>query len=552
MMISPDRRRLAAIGAVLVVGTFVIYLQVRDFQFLAYDDYHYIQGNPHVEGGLSGDAIAWAFTATHASNWHPITWLSHMVDVEVFGLDAGKHHLVNVVLHAVNAVLLLFLLFQMTGSPWKSGFAAALFAMHPLHVESVAWVSQRKDVLCALFCLLSLRAYVGYATRGGIGRYLGSLAFFVLALLSKPMAVTLPLVFLLLEFWPLGRLGTVPPENGELTRPIVPVRRLLAGKIPFFLLSVLSCIVTYAAQSSGGAVNSLFLVPMGVRFSNALLAYAQYLGKTIWPTSLSAFYPHPWEARGGIPLWEVASAFLVVAGISVLSIRRLKTKPYLAVGWFWYLVMLVPVIGIVAVGRQAMADRYTYMPLIGIFVAAAWGVPDLLGGWQHGRSVLIAGGCAVLLGFVVVSRNQASYWHDDIALFGHAAKIDPENAFAQNSVGSALLRKGRPLEAIAWFKQALSGRYSSFTSDALNNLGFAYCDLGQFDKAADCFRRGLAIGWEAHKFRASLSEMYYLQGKIDDAIREMHEAVRLDPGNRNTLRRLEEMESHRGRKSDGL
>jgi tetratricopeptide (TPR) repeat protein len=401
-----------------------------------------------------------------------------------------------------------------------------------------------------LFCFLAVWAYTGYAARGGKGRYIGSLALFTSALLSKPMAVTLPFLLLLLDFWPLGRLGTFPAECGKSDARVVPARLLLFEKIPLFLLSAVSCVVTYAAQKSGGAVNTGLEVPMGVRLSNALVAYAMYLGKTVWPGSLSVFYPHPWEASGGIiPTWHIVSAVPVVAGMSALSLWRLRTHPYLAVGWFSYLGMLVPVIGVIEVGRQAMADRYTYMPLIGVFILVSWGIPELLARRRFGRQVLIAGGCAVLLALTFASRIQASYWRDDIALFGHAAEVDPDNAFAHNSIGIALRRQGRPLEAIARFERALSTGYSSHTVDALTQMGLTFFDLGMLDMAAGCFQRGLAITSDDPKLRFNLSEVFFRQGKIDDAVREMEEAARLDPSDQVALRRLDEMRPQQGRES---
>src|SRR5512139_1612417 len=397
---------------VLVVITAGVYLQAGDHEFINYDDPLYVTNNPQVKAGLTGKNILWAFSTTRASNWHPLTWLSHMLDVQLFGLNPRGHHLMNVFIHCVNTVLLFLLLTKMTATPWQSLFVAALFALHPLHVESVAWVAERKDVLSGFFWLLTLLLYVRYVNSPGTVRYLLVVASFAAGLMSKPMLVSLPLVMLLLDYWPLKRLGTQ-------ASPV----SLLKEKLPFFLLSLLSALVTMHAQKAGGALKSMDVVPLAMRVENSLVSYATYIVKTVWPQDLALFYPFPLS----LALWQVLASCLLLIAVSAGVVLLRKRHPYLLTGWLWFLITLVPVIGLVQVGGQAMADRYTYIPHIGLFVMAAWAVPELLKGMRRRRVVLAGAACVILAILTVVTWRQLGYWRDNITLYERTLSVTQNN-----------------------------------------------------------------------------------------------------------------------------
>ncbi len=349
--------------------TTAAYLQITRNEFILFDDDQYVTENIHVLHGLTFESVRWALTTGHAANWHPVTWLSHMADIEVFGLNPAGHHLTSLLLHIFNSVLVCLVLERLTGVFWPGACVAALFALHPLHVESVAWVAERKDLLSAFFWFLTMGAYGFYVECPTRGRYAAVVAFFVFGLLSKPMVVTLPVVLLLLDYWPLGRLC------GEAGRRPSKALALLLEKWPLLLLAVLSGVVTFCAQQSAGAVSSLEKTPLSARIANASVSYIEYIRKTFWPSHLAVLYPYP---RMGIPAWQVLAAASAILGVTLYVIAKAERRPYLAVGWLWYLVTLVPVIGLVQVGSQARADRYTYIPLIGVFIMMAWGAADAL------------------------------------------------------------------------------------------------------------------------------------------------------------------------------
>ena len=399
------------VGLCLAIATLTVFWEVRNHQFVNYDDNRYVTENRIVQAGLTREGALWAFTTTHASNWHPLTWLSHMLDCELFGANPRAHHLSNLILHLANSLLLFLVFKRMTGMLWQSAFVAALFAIHPLHVESVAWVSERKDVLSAFFWMLTLWAYLHYVVSPGFGRYLLVLLFFALGLMAKPMLVTLPFVLLLMDYWPLGRLrldGSSPntSESANLSAQPWPKLGLVWEKLPLLAVSALSSLVTFLVQKSEAAVQSLAVFPLMVRVANALMSYMGYVGKTIWPRHLAVFYPHP----GHVAVWKIAGAVLFLGGVSALVIRMARRHPYLATGWLWYLGTLVPVIGLVQVGAQSMADRYTYLPSIGLFIMIAWGGPHLMPRppWRH---VVIAFSTAsVLLLLMVTAWLQVRHW----------------------------------------------------------------------------------------------------------------------------------------------
>jgi len=435
------------LGALLFAATALLYARTRTFEFLNYDDDVYVVENEHVRAGLTAASVRWAFTSGEAANWHPLTWLSHELDVELFQLDAGAHHLVNAGLHALAALLAFGALRALTGATEKSALAAALFALHPLRVESVAWVAERKDVLAGALALATLWTWAGYARRGGAGRYLASLALFATGLLAKPTLVTLPCVLLLLDLWPLGR-----------WRGRAELARLVREKLPFFALAGLSCYVTWRVQRAGGAFGPLDVIGPQARLANAGAAYATYVGKTLWPSGLCAFYPHPAATPGSAP-WSAGAvlglAFLVAA--SALALRLRRRAPAVIVGWLWFLGMLVPVIGIVQVGLQAWADRYSYLPGLGLVVALVWGV-DALVTERRLRAALAAVALLALVPLTLASVRQIDTWRDSRTLFTRALAVTEQNFLAHANLGQALLEQGEDEVAEAQFAAVLALR----------------------------------------------------------------------------------------------
>lgn len=458
------------IGIILVVITLAVFGQVINHEFTTYDDDVYVTENPVVQYGLSRVGLMWAATQFHASNWHPLTWLSHMTDVELFGLDAGKHHATSLLFHTANAILLFLVLVKLTGLPWRSGFVAALFAIHPLHVESVAWVAERKDVLSAFFMFLTTLAYMRYAERPDTRRQLVVMVLFGLGLMAKPMLVTLPLVLLLLDFWPLRRLReSKSPEDR------IRLFDLFWEKLPLFGMSAMSCMLTMKAQTAGGAVTSVEFLPLSIRLSNAVVAYMGYILKMFWPVNLAMMYPHP---EANIPGWQIIGSAASLLIISLLAAVYAKRRPYLAVGWLWFVITLIPVIGLVQVGDQAMADRYTYIPLIGLFIMAAWGLPELLGK----RAKYLAVPAVVALALLMAgARTQAGYWSDSRTLYEHALRVTSNNYVAHVKLGVILARDGQHEQAIRQYEKALEIRPDGI--QALNNLAVMYYEIGEYQRA---------------------------------------------------------------------
>lgn len=529
------------ISVFLALAILGIYRQVNEFEFVSFDDPMYVQENVHVHGGITRDSIIWAFSTTYAGNWHPLTWISHMADVEIFGMNPGMHHMTNVFFHIANSIVLFLLFAGMTGSTWRSAFAAALFALHPLHVESVAWISERKDVLSAFFGLLSLLCYAWYTRRPGVVRYIPVLLLFVLSLLAKPMFVTLPFVLLLFDFWPLRRFpvaGHPAPESGKgsggdggrLSRAF-PLY-LIAEKVPLFALSALSSIVTFYAQHKGGAVSTLELLPLWERAGNAAVSYASYLGKMLWPAHLAVFYPYP----AGLGVFKAAAAAAMLAAITVLCIHGMRRFSYMIVGWLFYLGTLVPVIGIVQVGSQAMADRYTYVPLIGIFIMTAWGITDLLQGSALKRHVLVGASASAIALCSFSAYTQAGFWKDSMTLFSHALDVTEGNYLAHDSLGGALQKQGDFDRAISHYRQAISLKPGYRL--ALNNLGSALYAKGRTAEAISQYRKTLRMYPEYAGAHYNLGVALSACNRTEEAIRHYREAIRLDPDNaeaRNNL-----------------
>jgi tetratricopeptide (TPR) repeat protein len=499
------------ICATLLLATFAVYAPVRHFEFINYDDYAYITENPYVRQGVTAAGVKWALTSSDAANWFPVTRLSHMLDVQLFGLDSGWHHLTNALVHALATLMLFAFLHFATGSRWASSFVAFVFAVHPLHVESVAWVAERKDVLCALFWFSSLYAYVRYAERPGVRRYLLVVLPFCLGLMSKPMTVTLPFVLLLLDVWPLRRqFPTWAARVGE--------------KVPLFLLAAAAALITYVSQQRAGAVTTLNVHSLGSRSANALVSYVVYITKTIWPSGLAAFYPYPVD----LPLWQPSLAGLFLVAVSIIVLR--SSRKYLAVGWLWYLGTLVPVIGIVQVGAQARADRYMYIPMIGLAIMVAWGIADILRQWPQAKPLVIttaAGACLVL---ALLAGFQIPYWSNSETLFRHALAVTERNSVAHNNLGNALAAMpGHLPEAIAEYEAALE--IEPGHAEAHSNFGAALLQTpGQLQAAITHLETALRIRPDFPEAHNNLgSALLQIPDRARDATAQFEEALRLKP-----------------------
>ena len=491
----------------LIAAICAAYGQVARFEFIDLDDFYSV-GNPHVIHGFTRDGFLWAFRSIGGANWFPLTWFSHMLDRQLFGDHSGYHHLTNVLLHAISSVLLFMVLRRMTGARWPSAFVAFVFAIHPLHVESVAWVSERKDVLSALFWILTLRAYLRYTERPGALRYLVTILTFSLGLMSKAMLVTLPFALLLLDAWPLRRFAAG-------------TRRVILEKVPMIALSAAVSAVTFYAQRRGGAVSSLQQIPLAGRIENALVSSVAYLIQFLWPADLAVFYPY---VTYSVPLTIVAAALLVAITILVVRARR---HLYLAVGWLWYLGTLVPVIGLVQVGAQARADRYTYIPLIGISIMIAFGVSDLI---QQQRVSKVAVGtvaAVVCTAWFFVTWKQVGYWRDSVALFEHAIQVTSANDLAYSDLGVALRKQGHLKEAVADFEHALAIRPTS--GDAQNNLGEALLTEGHVQQALPHLNEAVRLQPRSIEPRVNLAAALNLAGRTTEAEAQDRLALYYDP-----------------------
>ncbi|MGD0230520.1 MAG: tetratricopeptide repeat protein [Syntrophorhabdales bacterium] len=551
----PTKKRLVIISLLLVIAALMAFWQVTHCAFINLDDDEYVTDNRHIQDGLTVEGVIWAFTTGHAGNWHPLTWVSHMADVQLFGLQPGWHHLINLLFHLASTLLLFLVLHRMTKALWQSAFVAALFALHPLHVESVAWVAERKDVLSTFFWMLTMGTYVSYVARPGLKRYLTLLLCFALGLMAKPMLVTLPFVLLLLDYWPLQRLESkkpprevrkplsknkkkgknIPPSVKAQIQPAVSrwalIRPLLAEKAPLFLLAVLSSIVTYLVQHHGGAVQTLGELPPGARLANAFVSYIAYMVKMLWPANLAVFYPHP----GWWPLRQVLGSVVLFIAITVLAIRGARKRPYAAVGWLWYVGTLVPVIGVVQVGGQALADRYTYIPLVGLFIIVAWAVPELLKKWPYRKEALITLSALCLVSLFLVTWRQVGYWRNSIALYDHTLEITDRTSLIHNNRGMAYLGLGNYTQAIADFNRAVE--IKPMYGEAYNNRGIACGNLGNYTQAIADFSRAVEINPRYGEAYYNRGAAYGRLGNRERAIDDTKTAARLGhEGAMNSLR----------------
>jgi protein O-mannosyl-transferase len=548
----------------LTSATLLAFWQVIHCDFIYFDDDFYVTANSRIQDGITLKGIRWAFTTNEAANWHPLTWVSHMLDIQFFGLRPQWHHLTNLLLHIANTLLLFLVFHRMTKALWQSAVVAALFALHPLHVESVAWVAERKDVLSTFFWMLTMGAYIFYVERPGLQRYLAVLVFLALGLMAKPMLVTLPFVLLLMDYWPLRRFEQtqlaqeiraevndtasadkrkrkgkkklavksaartvqVAAKTEQMAGPKHQwawIRPLLWEKIPLFSLAVLSSIVTYIVQQQGGAVKSIEASPLSVRIANAFVSYAFYFVKMIWPSNLAVLYPHP----GLGPLWQILVAVLLFIAATFMVIWRAKRFRYLAVGWLWYVGTLVPVIGIVQVGDHARADRYTYIPLIGLFIIVAWGIPELLERWRYRKEVFVASSALSLLGFFFVTWTQVGYWKDSITLFNHTLRVTNQNFTILNNRGIAYNSLGNYTQAIADFDKAIEIK-PKFAM-AYTNRGSAYDSLGNYTQAIADFDKAIEINPKDVKAYNNRAATYGRLGHHTQAIADFDKAIEIDP-----------------------
>ena len=585
-------KKAVIISVLLSVASFLAFWKVSHCDFISYDDPLYITENDHIQNGLGLAALRWAFTTGYAANWHPLTWISHMLDIQLFGLNPHFHHLTNLLFHISSTLLLFYVLRRMTKAFWQSAFVASLFALHPLHVESVAWVTERKDVLSTFFWMLTMVAYCHFTERRNFLRYATVLACFALGLMSKPMLVTLPFVLLLLDYWPLGRFDKKPaleevPKRSvgskkhgkrkvelggkkvagwkkvETEEPAllkyrrVEIAPLVWEKIPLFVLASVSSAITYVVQHRWGAVGSFEILPFGTRVSNALVSYVIYVEKTIWPHNLAFFYPY-WTLW---TFWQVAGASAFLIAMTLIATKGVRKFRYLTVGWLWHLGTLVPVIGLVQAGEQGMADRYTYVPLVGLFIMAAWGIPELLRKWRHREEILAVSSILVLLCLFIATSRQVGYWQNNFTLFNHAIAVTADNYGAYYARGNAYAAVGDGRQAILDYDRAIeinphyapvyynrAGVYAAIgdqrraildydraialnpeSADAYNNRGNAYAAVGDGRRAILDYDRAIALNPELSLAYNNRGNAYKALGDQKQAIIDYNKAVELNP-----------------------
>jgi protein O-mannosyl-transferase len=526
---GPTQYTAVVVCGFLLLAVAIVFGQTVHHAFIKFDDPQYVYENPHVISGLTAEGIAWAFTTSHASNWHPLTWLSHMLDCQIYGLAPGGHHLTNALLHAATTILLFLVLRRITGEFWPSAFVAAVFAIHPLRVESVAWVSERKDILSGLFFMLTLWAYVNYVRHSfSITRYLAVIVLFALGLMAKPMLVTLPFVLLLLDYWPLGRMMSSTAENRPYSGSWQSERfsifmRLVMEKVPLLVLAGVSCSITLWAQSKAIAAANEH-VSLSLRIGNAAVSYVAYLGQFFYPVGLAVLYPHPGL---GLPMWKVAAAILVLMALSggVIALRR--QCPYLLVGWLWYLGMLVPVIGLIQVGLQAMADRYTYLPQIGLSIALTWGVMYIVRSWPYRRWACGIASVLVVTALLGCAWRQTTFWYDGGTLWAHALACTSQNYVAENNLGVILLDSGQVQKAMACIERSL--QINPNNAETENNMGSVLVESGRLKEAIEHYQQALRLKPEYPDGHYNLGIALVKAGSLKEAIKQFQEALRLNP-----------------------
>ena len=558
----------AAVCLCLGLAVWAVFSQTLHHHFVNYDDPSYVYENRHVFTGLTPENLTWALTATDMGIWNPLVWLSFMIDYQLHGLQAGWFHVTNVLLHIANTLLLLVVLRLMGGGLWRSLFVTALFALHPLHVESVAWVTERKDVLSALFWMLTMWGYLRYVQLPGAARYLTALLFFALGLMAKPMLMTLPAVLLLLDWWPLGRIDTAgvycsaggnkekfeikQPTRREQSEKVCAMggpfspARILLEKLPFIVLALASLSITFIAQHQAGYVASLQNVSLGSRIANALIAYVMYLWKMLWPAYL--YIPYLYSDMQ--PWWKINGAFCVLAGVTFAAVKAARRRGYFLFGWLWYLGTLIPVIGCVQVGAQTMADRYTYIPLIGIFIIIAWGAAELCSGLRYSRAALGSAAGAILASLLACAYVQTGYWKDSISLWTHTLDCSSENYLARNNMGKALEDQGKLQEAIEQYERALEIKPDD--AQIHNNLGITLAKQGKLNEAIEQSQRALEIKPDHAKAHNSLGFALARQGRLSEAIEHFERALKINPDDAQAHNNLGNALSEQGRLSEAI
>ena len=528
----------------LVLANAAVYCQVSYHDFINFDDDVYVTENRHVQAGLKRDEIIWSFRISNKDNtyWHPLTWMSHMLDAQLYGMDPGWHHLTNVLIHITSSILLFLVCNKMTGTLWKSAFVASLFAIHPINVESVAWVAERKNVLSTLFWMLTLGCYVYYAAKPNFTKYLLLLIVFALGLLSKPMLVTLPFLLLLLDYWPLERLQ-IRFLTKEKRRPIQQSnpfnfqksnsRFLVVEKFPLLVLSMASVYLSSLSLQGQAEFKSLDDVGMMLRIANALTSYLEYIFKVIWPRNLTIFYPYP-EA---VPLWEATGALLALIGLSVIFIWTLRTRPYLSVGWLWFLGTLLPVSGLVIAGNfPALADRWAYVPAIGLFIMIAWSIPDLVKRWSHYQVGLGVMSILIVSTLMASAWGQTQNWKNSVTLFQHALTVNPENWLAHTNLGTALADNGQKEDAYRHFAEAI--RLYPHEPHIQVNYGDRMLAIGRIKKAADHYHEALRINPGFAEAHNNLGLILVRSGKIEESIEQFQLAIQNRPDYENAIKNL--------------
>ncbi len=572
MFQSLSMKRDILICIALSIAIIIIYWQVKEFKFIYYDDNAYVTERPHVMSGLTWPGVKWAVSSTEAGFWHPLTWISLMLDRELFNYQAGGFHWTNVILHILNTMLLFALLKGATNAPLRSAFVALLFAVHPLHVESVAWVSQRKDLLGTFFGFASLWLYVIYTKAPCRWKYISVMIIFILGLMSKPMIVTFPFVMLLMDFWPLQRIESLMPRNRDNTLQVnhTMIKRsfliLLLEKIPLIALSFMASILVIFTERIAGALSNLEELTIIERCANAVVSYVKYIAMTFWPTNLAFYYPYPATIETGQTLFAIVT--LIAITIIIIIVRR--CNPYLFVGWFWYLGTLLPVIGLIQVGPHAMADRYSYLTIIGLFIMVVWGMVDLTATWEYKKIFLFAMGLLTIIGFSWCAWLQTGYWQNSITLFNHALKVTKGNYIALNNLGYIYMNNGEIEKGINYIKESIrvnpkyglshhnvgvglyaqghyekaieylrKAQYLSFRSDETPRyLGDAYRKMGREDEAIEAYNSSLAMNSGNLLARSGLALALHKAGRTDEALRELREVLSYDPKNLDVRKKM--------------
>jgi len=507
---TPSRWTIIAVSGAVGIATLIAFWGIWQNDFINFDDNEYITENPYVQQGLTSESVKWAFTTGEASNWHPLTWLSHMLDCQLFALNPAGHHIINLILHIANTLLLLWVLYLMTGSLWRSAFVAGLFALHPLHVESVAWASERKDVLSSLFWMLTMITYVRYVRTSRVIWYILSLLSIALGLMAKPMLVTLPFVLLLLDYWPLDRLS-------EKQKSAV---GLLKEKIPFFVIVAVSCTITFIVQQAGQAVKGLYMLPLKYRIGNAIISYIAYIGKMFFPINLAVFYPHSGDSLS----WpKAALAAITLIAICLIIFVFLKKHRYLTVGWLWYLGTGIPIIGLVQVGSQAMADRYTYIPLTGLFIIVTWAVCELAAKFRLPAKNLKIIGIVILFVLMVITQNQLQYWRSSFTLFQQASVAVDDNYRAYYNMGLFLSKQRRSEDAAKNFISAIE--IKPRWPEAHHNLGVELFKLGKLTQAIECYKTAIGLEFQGPEIYNNLGFALETQGNLDEAVKNYRLAI---------------------------